>query len=343
MRTPTLIAIVLGMLLLAAPSKAAPYPDSLHTRLLTEIQDLLYSERYEAADSVANRLILYKPYDPSGYLFKAIGVATRMFDAEDNGNEAQFKSLLGIASALAAGGCDTSRADVAAWMHLYRGHARSWESLYEAHFGSSFAALRAARAGAGEYKKGLVLDSSVYDLYFGLGLYHYWKSAKAGVLRTVGLVADDKDRGLDQLYMAAESSLVSRQAARSALIWIYLDREQYDSSIAICNEMLARYPGGRTFLWPLARAHFESSRYRQAAQTYRLLRERLSGRQGNGYNLIEVDYQLARCYERMEMDSTSRKIAANAVACLDDIPADTAERQRERIAYLRSLSDQPLD
>ncbi len=318
---------------------ARSYPDSVQIRLITSVQQQIYRDRFDSARVVADSLIRLRPADPAGYLFKAIVLVTEMFDAEDDRYEANFKDLIDTVITLAGDRLAEGSPHERAWMYLYLGHAASYNALFESHFGSLISALKKARAGASDYKRGLKEDSTVYDLYFGLGLYHYWKSAKAGLLRWVGLIHNDRDRGIEQLRLAADSSVISRQAARSALIWIWLDRDQYDSALAITNEMLRRYPDGRAFLWPLARIESRRNEWARAASTYERLRDQIAVDPGNYYNLIECDYQIAQAYDKLNEEARCREIAQRATKYFDRIPGDIRREQRERLNYLERAAD----
>jgi len=310
------------------------YPDSIQVRLLGSVQDDLYCNRYAAADSVARQLIELYPNDPAGYLFRAIGMVTEMFDAEENLYEAEFRVLIDTVEVLAAPGVSEADPRRRAWLYLYLGHARSYRALWESRFGSMVTALKKARDGSGDYKRGLEADSTVHDLYFGLGLYHYWKSAKAGVLRWVGLIRNDRDRGIRQLQLAADSSLISRQAARAALIWILIDRKEYEQAYALAETMQAEYKRGWTFLWPMAQIRFRQKDYRCAADLFATLRRHIAQKPGNYYNLIECDYHLAYALDRLEMIDSSRTAASAAQAYAVKIPKSTRHRQRDHLCYL---------
>jgi len=323
----------------AAEPIARSYPDSVQIRLLASVQQQIYRDKFDSARFTADSLIHQRPTDPAGYLFKAIVLVTEMFDAEDDRYAPEFKELIDTVITLAGDRLAEGSPQERAWMYLYLGHAASYDALFESHFGSMISAFKKARAGASDYKRGLEEDSTVYDLYFGLGLYHYWKSAKAGLLRWVGIIHNDRDRGIEQLRLAADSSVISRQAARSALIWIWMDRDQYDSALAITNEMLQRYPDGRAFLWPLARIESRRGEWARAASAYERLRDQIAVEPGNYYNLIECDYHIAQAYEKLDEEARCREIAQRATKYFDRIPGDVRREQRERLNYLERAAD----
>jgi hypothetical protein len=222
-------------------------------------------------------------------------------------------------------------------MYLWRGHARSYRALWESKFGSSLRALKLGLSTINEYEAGLKRDSTVIDLYAGIGSYHYWKSAKAGMLSWFGIFRSEKDKGIAELRRAADESLLHRDLARSALIWVWLDRKEYDSAITLASDFLDRYPEGKTFLWPIAQAQFRQASYAQAAETFLELRSRLESSPGNYHNLIECDYYLAQCYSWLSDDHSRNLVAARFQKYRAAIPPVTLKRQSAKISYLSRL------
>jgi len=174
----------------------------------------------------------------------------------------------------------------------------------------------------------------VYDLYLGLGLYHYWKSTKAGLLRWIGIFANDKEKGIAQLRVAADSALISSESARNSLIWIWLDADQLDSVTSGGTRMLKRYPAGVTPLWPLAEAYWRKEDYSASLDCYRRLRQRFSDAPGNYYNLIEIDYQILLCLDQLGLKDEAVATALAASGYIKSVPDDIRHRQRHKLAAL---------
>jgi tetratricopeptide (TPR) repeat protein len=177
-----------------------------------------------------------------------------------------------------------------------------------------------------------------YDLYLGLGSYHYWKSARGGLLRFFRILKNEKDKGIRELYLAADSSVLSQELARSALIWIWLDKKEYDSVMAIAGEFIQKYPDGKSFLWPFAAASHKYENYTQALETYKKLRERIEENPGNLYNLIECDYHICRSLEKLGRKTDARNHARKFEEYYDIISRDIRKRQRKNITYMRRLA-----
>ncbi len=298
------------------------------------VQQAIYNDDFVIADHLGRLLGERYPGDPMGAFSRAAVLLGEMFDREESIESERFFDLLDTADSLASQIIDTASPGTAAWMAFYRGHVRSYRALWESRFGSSIRAIRLGYAARSEYERGLEYDSSCYDLYLGLGLYHYWKSAKGGILRRLRILKNEMERGIAELRLAADSSAISREAARSSLIWVWLDRQQYNSAMAVSEEMADRFPEGKLFLWPLAEAYFRSKSYQQATEVYQRLRHMLTADPGNYYNLVECDYRLYECYDELGLDDEARSVARRASEYSDEMPKDTRRRQRSKMASL---------
>lgn len=335
-RSGFLFSLLLIPALLRAETGHSPaYPDSVTVQAIQEIQRHLSNSAYAAADSICGQLIAHDPNDPAGYLFRGVRLLNEMFEQEEELYKDELFAMIDTVLVLAERIRDTCGAQKGAWMSLWMGHAKAHKSLWESRFGFFASALRTGLQAKSEYEKGYELDSTNRDLLFGLGNYHYWKSAKGGVLRSVGIVSDDRDQGIAELAMAAESSLVSREAAKDAMIWIRFDRKEYDSVITLCQERIALYPEGWHFYWPLAQAYYESRSYLKAEQTYAHLRFHYNEAPGNYINLISCDYYRYQCYDQLKEKDSCRLVADQFMEYYRDIPSDSRQRKRNWIDYLR--------
>ena len=317
---------------------AQSYPDSSQIDYFNSVQQLLFNDRFVEADSLNDVYIRYHPSDPAGYLFKASVRLAVMTDSEENLFEEEFKQLLDTVMVLSEVVMDTCGPKASAWMALGRGHAPPYGSLWESRFGSTVGAIKRGYRARGEYELGLAFDSSLSDLYMGLGAFHYWKSAKAGILRQLRLFRNDKDKGIAELRQSAESSHISKESSRNALIWIWLDMKEFDSAIVACREMLQKHPDSKLFLWPLAQAYYLTENWSASAETYARLRELLTLNAGNYFNLIECDYYLLRCYDRAGMPDRAKATAVEFLMYESLIPEKTSDRQSSKISALKQAA-----
>ncbi|MBK7142178.1 MAG: hypothetical protein IPH75_08875 [bacterium] len=334
--------IVISLWVLAgsafAQTPADPYLTPERQQFFIAVQRLLFDDRFAQADSVIAAYRHSSPLDPAGILFQAGSLVTQMTDREEEITPDLFKALIDSCLEMTDDVQDLDSPREQAWRFLIRGHAHAYRSIYSSHFGSFTAAIDHGFDAKGEYQNGLKADSTLYDLYFGLGSYHYWKSAKAGFLRWIGIFNNDKAKGIRELQLAADSSLVSREAATNALIWVYFDNNEFDSAKQLVDSAMLRYPNGKAFLWPLAKAQYELKDYAAALATYRELRLRLEQQPGNFYNLIECDYYLTKCHDRLKQDDQAISAARQFVEYYGELTKTVLDRQRSNLSYLRKIA-----
>jgi tetratricopeptide (TPR) repeat protein len=257
-----------------------------------------------------------------------------MFDREENFGENEFKRLCDTVDVLADYGMANATGEHAAWMCLWKGHAKANRALWEGKFGSGARAARIGLQAGKVYREGLSFDSTIADIYAGLGAFHYWKSEKAGLLRMIGLFNDDRKKGIEQLYRGYQSSVFSQTPSRHALAWIYVNEDEPDSVTVICNELLRQYPAGKTFLWPLAEGLFKSQRFSEALEIYTRLAVQLIKDPGNFVNLVQCSYQVFLCQRNLKRDDAASETAQKVAALLPLIPKQTAEKHHRKLTEM---------
>ncbi len=310
-------------------------PENQTAIFVQSVQQLLFNDSYQDANKICDLFIRQSQSEPAGYLFKAATLLGEMGDAEENLYLEEFRRLVDTVFELCETELNSADSQQAAVLYLWQGHAHVYKSLWESKFGSIVSAIRHGIEARGSYHNGLKYDSTLYDLYFGLGNYHYWKTSKAGFLKTIGIVSDDIDKGMTELKLARDSASLFSEAAANAMIWIWLDRQQYDSAISLAQQMLANYPDSRTIRWPLAAASFKNNDYETALTFYAELTEHYFAEPGNFYNLIECCYYLYQCCQKLGRDEEKEEILKKVSQFRSEIPSKIKKRQRSKLSYLR--------
>jgi tetratricopeptide (TPR) repeat protein len=330
--------ILAGMVLETRDAYADSLNSGLDRKVLSEIVYHVFTDDYDSAYTLCHEVIETSPGNPAGYFFKAYTMMAQMTEEQaDLYNKAYF-SLLDTVELLATNISDTCPNDCKAWCYWYIGNIWAYRSLWKARFGSFISAYKLSTKARESYEKGLQYDSTLFDLYAGLGAVHYWKSAKGGILRIFGVLKDDREKGIAELKRAAESSVLSRETARKTLITILNDYKQYDSALAYANEMLGSYPNGRSFLWGISWAHFFKKDYYKAHDFFLQLRRRLAESPGNYSKLIECDAQIARCLAKLGRNEQARDWCSQNALYLQSVSADIRNSQKANIDYLTKMS-----
>lgn len=328
------LTIFLCILLGFQIASADEYMDEEKQFLIQAIQSQIYNDNFASAQSIAESLQVRNPADPLGDLFLAGAYLSEMTDSEDELYTEIFKFLIDTAIVKAEAQLTDEDFSKTAWMYLIIGHAHAYRSLFESKFGSFTQTLKQGLAAKNAYHDGLEYDETLYDLYGGLGMYHYWKSAKAGILRWIRVFNNDMDKGIDELYLTIDSSLISADVARAALVWIYIDKKEYLKAIAIAEYLYEKYPEGKTFLWAIGEAHYKDENYIEAIKVYNLLREKVSMNPGNYFNLVELDYLLYKSYKSAGIKAKAESSAIKIMEYVNNIPENIRKKQKDKINEL---------
>jgi len=294
----------------------------------------LLNARWEETGRIYRNLCEKYNNNPVGYLYLAASIQTEMTAREENINEVDFFGLLDSAKTLSEKILRNCSAADSALCYLFLGHQYAYRAAWEVRFGSGLSAISYGFKARGQYRNGLAADSTLIDLYLGLGSYHYWKTVKAGILTYTGLFKNDRQKGIDEIILAMDSSLFSRDAARSAMVWVLINEKEYDKAIALSQEMFNRYPEGSFFLWPMAESYYKSKRFLQAAERYNQILDQLKIEPGNYYNIIEVVYYLHQCYSRSGDKNKAADILNYFNSVKEEIPQKTRHSQRRKISFL---------
>ena len=325
------LSLILGVQLSAAPKP----PDSAASGFILAVQEQLFNDRFDSAFTLCELYINSQSTSPVGYLFKAGTLLGEMRDREEAHYSQELRNLVDTVIELCDKGLKIGTGNDTAYYYLWRGHAHVYRSLFESRFGSVTSAIKNGFRAHDDYRAGLDHDSTLYDLYFGLGNYHYWKSVKAGILRTVGIVSNDIEKGITELHLAADSGLYFGEAAQNSLIWIYQNEGKYDSAIVLAEPALTKYPESRTLRWPLAEAYVKSERYQEAADIYSYLREYFDDNRGNYFNLIECDYYLYQCLKKLGRNKEAEELLNSVSNYRSQVPRSAQRRQLAKLNYLR--------
>jgi len=185
------------------------------------------------------------------------------------------------------------------------------------------------------------LDSTCWDAYLGLGNYYYHCSAKAGILRRVGLISDKRDEGIRLVKISAERGMFSQLAARSNLAWLAIDREDYDDAVQIITKLLKEYPHRRAFLWAMGRARMKQKNWSEAIKTYETLLTSIRNEaRNNHYNEIGCLHALAVAHSELGDWLKVLDLADEALSV--NLSPDVAERKKKDLEHLKKLRRQTL-
>ncbi len=231
---------------------------------------LAYNLHFDRATETFDELIKLKPDNPRGYLLQAVNFYYR-HQLEENSEvfAKQFVKLAttAIERSKSKLGNKEQRLDAL----FYLGTANMYLAAYHGWQSNWLRAYWYGKDGIGYLERVIAADSTYYDAYLGLGLYHYYtdvipKIAKA-VTFLLGFEAD-RQKGLEELELAAAHGKYSRAEALLFLgsIHLYVEKD-YEKSRQFFEELARLYPENASYSMLLGEAYQKLGKNEQAAQT----------------------------------------------------------------------------
>lgn len=263
------------------------------------IVDIATNQRYEEAFLILDSLINIYPANPYGYMLRATTLSARTIDFEDDQDLDDILAACQNVEKLAP--VFFNNPDSSAQCQLYLGMATLYRSLVLLRQDQLLAMVRKLLQASENLKLAYKLDPTLWDVHYGLGMYQYQMSKHAGILRSIGLIADTREEGIEHIKIALEKGILTVNAARNSLAWIEMERENYDESIRISRENLTVFPGIRAFLWCLGKSLIYAEQWEESIPVFeQLLASVRSEEKNNFYNEIECLHKLTTANFELE-------------------------------------------
>jgi len=336
----TLFILSIVLLQVSIGLNAAPDNDyRLDSTLAVKVVDFICLERYETALAIADSLIMENPGEPQGWFVKASILSISSSDFEDELDDkvlyASCDSVLAICERRMNSG------NKSASLRFYNGSVLGYLSFHAYRKSNWLKAITLGKKSTRMNTEALELDSTFWDVYIGLGSYHFYRSDKAGILRSIGLVADKREQGVEMLKICSEKGTFSSISAKSQLVRLYISLEKYDDAISMASELLELYPRRRAFLRSMGKAQMILELWSDAIVTYSKLLESIrKEKRNNGYNEISCLNALAIAH--FELGEWQIVISLVDEACGLSVSDDVSKSKSEDINHLRILKKDAL-
>jgi tetratricopeptide (TPR) repeat protein len=159
-------------------------------------------------------------------------------------------------------------------------------------------------------EKALKLDPELYDVYYGLGSYHFSKSLKSKIFWWLHFVADKRQMGIEMVELAIEKGKYAQEDAKYALVRIWVENKEYEKAFTMIDQVRRAHPDRPFLLWLLGQAQLQTRMYDGAINTYRTLLEALtSSPYYHPAGEVECRFYLALTYyENKDFENSSEMI-----------------------------------
>ena len=179
------------------------------------------------------------PDHPAGYLCMAGLMESRMIIEHHNRHEKAMYALIDRCLKQ----CDVQeKKGNRALAHFFRGGALGYRGMHRARRKEWFRAFKDGAAGEKQLRLAVEIDPNVFDAYYGLGLYDYYRSKYAKTFAWLPFFADRREEGIEELRLSMEKGLFTAAAARVATMWILLEENRFDEAETLAVWMMENYP-----------------------------------------------------------------------------------------------------
>jgi tetratricopeptide (TPR) repeat protein len=203
---------------------------------LTRIINATFRDQYEEAVRIADSMIKVYPDHPAPYFFKAATLqgwmsTYRISNFQDEMEENTQKAI-DVGDALL-------EKEYNPWLHFYVGGAYGYRGFNRFRKLNFIGAYRDAQRGINHFEEALEKDSTLYDVYLGLGSYYYWRTAKSKFLRLITFWMPDKRKlGMDQLNFVIHHGRYAIYESIYVLLAAYYNEGMYEKGLQLVNEAI---------------------------------------------------------------------------------------------------------
>lgn len=234
-------------------------------------------------------LIERYPEHPMGYFYKAGIYDLFNQDYRIITFEKQFEEAIDLAIEKGEKFVKKNKEDVLGYFYL--GGAYGFRGLHRVYKRDWLHVFIDGYKGLKNLQKSLKKRPDFYDAYFGLGLYHYWRSAMTRKLRFLPFISDQRQLGINELKLAIEKGRYVGVEARISLSSAYYNEARYDSALIVNDWLYQRFPYDPSILYFRTRIYEKKQEWQKMLKTVDQLFEVITSyeHQSIGY-LIECHY-----------------------------------------------------
>ena len=218
------------------PPNAKSLEDTVFNSVLQKVISDIFHDNYEHSMATFDSLIKVYPNHPAPYFFKAAAYQSWMSSYRINAFQKEFEHNVDIVIEKSD---SLLKINDDPWIHFYLGAGYGYRGFNRFRKYNWIGAYRDAQRGISNFEQALVIDSTLYDVYLGLGSYYYWRTAKSKFLRILTFwMSDKRELGLEQLKFAMEHGRYAVNEAAYVLLTCYYDAERYQEALSLVNKLI---------------------------------------------------------------------------------------------------------
>ncbi len=261
--------------------------------MIRDAMELLNRSRHDSVLALSRAIIKNDPESPLGYFLAYDAYQTMMRDYRIKKYEAELEGLIKIAVKKATV-CATL--EPTAENYFLLGTVKGYYCVHLFQTGHFLKAIKTAENCLSFLKKAIKLDANFADPLLGIAVYDYGKSK---IL--FGLLGRNKKSIIAKLKRVEQSGRYVATNAKYSLQAIYFESAQYDSALAINEQLYLRYPENPSCLYNRALLLEKANRLTEALELWNKLLGCVAvpEQTSHGY-LAECYYHLAWIHHQLK-------------------------------------------
>lgn len=265
--------------------------------------DKIYNMEFEKADQEFAEVVRLQPDHPAGYFFQAMTEWWRILtNFDDESRDKQLIAMLDKVVGICEQRLDQNENDVAAL--FFKGGAVGFKGRLRANRGAWLLAANDGLVAMPAVRKAYKLEPENFDVLLGIGIYNYYADLVPSQYPVVKplmifLPGGDKQKGLEQLELAAQKARYAKTEAMYFLLQTYFIYEkQYVRALEIARELHDKFPQNPVFHRMYGRCYVSTGYWGEAFQIFSEVEKRFRSHQV-GYDIYdgrEAYYYVGRHY-----------------------------------------------
>ncbi len=271
----------------------APTDPQFHEPLSRGI-DLVFQDRFQEALAIFDSLENEFPDHPAPHFFKSAvyqnwmkGYRIQTFQKE---LEANVNSAIGKGEKLMQDSQDS-------WLNFYVGACLGYRAFFKIRQKKWISGFIDASNGIENLEIALENQPDIYDAYFGLGSYNYWRTARSKFIQIFAFwLADKREIGIEQIKIAANFGAYSRDGAILALTRVLWDFGKEKEALETIENYVANSPNPPLdAFYKRAKLYLYLKQWEKVETEFEQIFTRLENYEFPSYNFqVECKYLIAK-------------------------------------------------
>jgi len=276
--------------------------------LIDRAVDIFYQKQFDRAIHICDSIIAEYPDNPLGYLGLAGVYHLLMLNYRVSFYDTKFDSVTSLA--IKVGEKTIKKYHNDAYAYFVLGASYGFRGLNRIRKKEWLGAFHDGLKGISNIKKAQRLNEHLYDVYYALGLFYYWKSVKAKFLTALRLMKDEREKGIEYLKIAIEKGHLAKLEGKFALIEIYYYEDRYEEALEECKTLEETFKDDPTWNYLMAKINGKLGNWQESRFYFTKVLELLDEfpMKSNSY-YAECYYGLAKCaFELKDYGTAAQEI-----------------------------------